>query len=86
MSRAESAARPHGAMPQKLRDYWTKGPGAAKIGWGAGGDFNRCLLNLAPYVKTAALKGLCSNLHEIATGMSTTTHAELLGGPHRHHK
>lgn len=73
-------------MPQKLRDYWTKGPGAAKIGWGAGGDFNRCLLNLAPYVKTAALKGLCSNLHEIATGMSTTEHAELLGGPHRHHK
>lgn len=69
-------------MPQKLRDYWTKGPGAAKIGWGGGGDFNRCLLNLAPYVKTAALKGLCENLHEIATGMSTTEHAKLLGHGH----
>lgn len=57
-----------GHLPQKLRRYWTHGEGAAKIGWGTGGDFNRCRAALAQYVPTRMLSGLCANLHHDATG------------------
>ena len=28
---------------QRLMEYWAHGEGAAKIGWGVGGDFDRCI-------------------------------------------
>jgi hypothetical protein len=84
MSRAESAAREHGAMPQALRDWATKGAGGAEIGWGAPGDYDRCLLVMGRHVDPKMLHGLCGNLHEIATGMSTAEHAKLLGGHDKH--
>ena len=49
-----------------LRDYWTTGPGAAKIRWGTDGDFTRCTHHLAKYVKDP--KGLCAEYHHRATG------------------
>lgn len=52
-----------------LKRYWTKGEGAAKIGWGTPGDFNRCRLQLRKYVTSGrVLDGLCANMHHQATG------------------
>jgi hypothetical protein len=87
MSDAASQARPHGDMPQHLRDYWTKGEGAAKIGWGTPGDFYKCRIELGRYLagSHADINGLCENLHEVATGMSTAEHAELLKAKGRDH-
>ncbi len=51
----------------KLRRYWTKGPGAAKIGWGSGGDFKRCVSHLRKYVGAGA-EGLCNVYHTSAMG------------------
>ena len=53
----------HPIPTDRLRDYWTKGPGAAKIGWGLPGDFNRCRTLLAQYVKPQYLSGYCANRH-----------------------
>ncbi len=48
----------------RITEYWVDGRGAAKIGWGAPGDFNRCRTNLAKYVQNPDwLAGLCANLH-----------------------
>lgn len=54
---------------QRLRTYWTKGKGRAKIGWGAPGDFNRCRRQLAKYIHNKSyLDGTCANLHYVALG------------------
>lgn len=54
----------------RLRRYWTKGKGAAKIKWGVPGDFNRCRRQLAKYVKNPDyLAGTCANMHKEALGV-----------------
>lgn len=64
----------HEATPQDakgtehLMRYWTMGPGAAKIRWSQPGDFDRCVVELGKYVGADKVKGLCSNLHQRATG------------------
>jgi hypothetical protein len=58
----------HPVDTDRLRDYWVRGPGALKIGWGTPGDFNRCRLNLAKYVKPEHLAGYCANRHYDALG------------------
>jgi hypothetical protein len=48
----------------RITEYWVDGRGAAKIGWGAPGDFNRCRSQLIKYVQNPDwLAGLCANLH-----------------------
>jgi hypothetical protein len=55
---------------QRLRTYWTRGKGAAKIRWGQPGDFNRCRRQLAKYVPNPEfLAGTCANLHKEAIGI-----------------
>jgi hypothetical protein len=55
---------------QRLRNYWSKGKGAAKIRWGQAGDFNRCRRQLAKYVPNPEyLAGTCANLHKVAMGI-----------------
>ncbi len=55
---------------QRLRTYWTRGKGAAKIRWGQPGDFNRCRRQLAKYVPNPQyLAGTCANLHRVALGL-----------------
>lgn len=49
----------------KLRKYWTRGPGAAKIRWGSDGDFDRCVTQLRKHVGERA-KGLCNIYHRSA--------------------
>lgn len=58
----------HPVDTDRLRDYWVRGPGAAKIGWGLPGDFNRCRVNLAKYIKPQHLAGYCANRHYDALG------------------
>jgi hypothetical protein len=49
----------------KLRKYWTRGPGAAKIRWGEDDDFDRCVTQLRKHVGERA-KGLCNIYHRVA--------------------
>lgn len=56
------------AGTEKLMRYWAEGEGAAKINWGVDGDFDRCVTHLSKYVSPGIVKGLCSNLHQRATG------------------
>jgi len=58
----------HPVDTERLARYWTKGKGAAKIGWGVPGDFNRCRTQLAKYVKAQYLSGYCANRHYDALG------------------
>ena len=55
---------------ERLRRYWTKGPGAAKIRWGTPGDWKRCVRYLSKYMGVRA-KGYCQLRHKEATGVYT---------------
>jgi hypothetical protein len=55
---------------EKLRRYWTKGVGAAKIRWGTPGDWTRCVKYLSKYMGVRA-KGYCQLRHKEATGVYT---------------
>lgn len=59
----------HPVDTDRLRDYWVRGEGAAEIGWGAPGDFNRCRLAVAKYIKPQYLAGYCANRHYDALGV-----------------
>lgn len=60
----------HPRETSRIRNYWTRGEGAAKIAWGTPGDFNRCRRALAKYVQNPEwLAGLCANMHKEATGV-----------------
>lgn len=59
----------------RIRRYWTHGKGAAKIRWGAPGDFNRCRKQLVKYVQNPDwLAGLCANMHKEALGFWPAQH------------
>jgi hypothetical protein len=66
-----------GGNTQTLRNYWTKGAGAAKIRWGTPGDWGRCNRELSKYMGARA-KGYCQLRHMAATGMTTSAHAKAL--------
>lgn len=55
---------------EELRRYWTVGKGAAKIRWGTGGDWTRCVRQLEKYMGPRA-KGYCALRHKEVTGMWT---------------
>ena len=60
----------HPGDTAKLKAYWAHGEGAAKIGWGTPGDFERCRAQLGKYVQRPdELAGLCANLHHDALGV-----------------
>lgn len=60
----------HPKATSRIRRYWVRGKGAAKIRWGAPGDFNRCRRQLAKYVQNPEwLAGLCANMHKEALGI-----------------
>jgi hypothetical protein len=68
------------AAARRLRNYWLRGRGAAKIRWNTPGDWTRCVKHLSKYMGTRA-KGYCQNLHKDATGLYTgdKTHRRLYG-------
>jgi hypothetical protein len=53
---------------EELRRYWTRGKGAAKIRWGTGGDWTRCVRQLSKYLGTRA-KGYCALRHKEMNGV-----------------
>lgn len=53
----------------ELKRYWLVGPGAAKIGWGAPGDFTRCENHLEKHVGPEKAKRFCAQWHHDMTGM-----------------
>ncbi len=54
------------ANDRGLRNYWTRGAGAAKIRWGTDGSFDRCVRQLGKHVTRP--QGLCAEYHKEATG------------------
>jgi HK97 family phage prohead protease len=52
---------------EQLHEYWVHGEGAAKIGWGTPGDFDRCVHHLGKYVRDP--KGYCAKAHHDALGV-----------------
>jgi hypothetical protein len=65
---------------EDLRQYWLHGKGAAKIRWGTGGDWTRCVRQLSKYMGPRA-KGYCALRHKEATGLWTgdKEHKQLFG-------
>lgn len=55
---------------EALREYWTRGKGAAKIRWGTKGDWTRCVRQLGKYLGPRA-KGYCALRHKEVTGLWT---------------
>lgn len=55
-----------GGVGHALRDYWVRGPGAARIRWGTEGSMDRCVRFLREYVRDPG--GLCAEYHRDATG------------------
>lgn len=49
-----------------LKEYWTRGEGAAKIRWGTDGAFDRCVRELRDKVRDP--QGLCATYEHEATG------------------
>src|SRR6266568_8853904 len=66
-------ANPKGT--ERLHEYWVRGPGAAKIRWGEGGDFDRCVEHLGKFIKDP--QGYCANAHHAALGIWPATHAAM---------
>lgn len=59
----------HAMDTERLNAYWAEGAGAAKIGWGEPGDFDRCRTEMRKVgVPGSMIDGHCSNLHARATG------------------
>ena len=52
---------------ERLRRYWTTGPGGAKIAWGVPGDWRRCVAQLTEHLGAGA-KGYCNLRHKEMTG------------------
>jgi hypothetical protein len=75
---------------KKIHDYWTVPgqPGYEKIGWGTGGDFNRCRVEVGEEIgensaeKLRFLNQICAQWHHDALGYWPATHAKMLGGAH----
>lgn len=57
----------HPRETERLRRYWVRGPGAAKIRWGTPNDLTRCHRHLQKYVGPFAW-GTCQNMHKEALG------------------
>lgn len=63
-------------MPPQFLKYWLTGEGAAKIGWGVPGDFDRAIAliqeaitkNGGKPLSDRIIKGLVAMLHKMATG------------------
>lgn len=66
----------HTSLPHQLESYWVHGEGAAKIGWGTPGDFDRAIALIQAAIAKGGgkplsdrvIKGLVATLHKLATG------------------
>lgn len=66
----------HPKETSRLWRYWTKGPGASKIKWGAPHDFYRCRQHLSKYIGPKYLSQTCAQWHHDALGIWPGEHGE----------
>lgn len=66
---------------ERLRQYWERGAGAARIRWGEPGDFSRCVKQLMEHAQMSKdnAEGYCYERHVGALGFSPQKHAEMEG-------
>ena len=57
------------AAGDQLENYWKRGEGAVKIGWGTPGDFTRCVHHVGKYVLDEQAKRICAQWHHDVTGL-----------------
>jgi phage head maturation protease len=63
---------------QTLRDYWSHGKGAAQIGWGSTGDYDRCVRLVSAHAEGMRdPHGYCAERHHEALGYWPATHAKM---------
>jgi HK97 family phage prohead protease len=77
--RASSDSGIPGVFPHQLANWWEHGEGAAKIRWGQGGDFDRCV-RLAvdeAHMDPERAKGFCAERHYDVLGIYPATHAAM---------
>lgn len=67
------------AAVERLRRSWSHGSMAAEIGWGTGGDFDRCVALATEHMGPEEAKGWCNLRHHDALGIYPATHAKLEG-------
>ncbi|WP_433860157.1 HK97 family phage prohead protease [Streptomyces kronopolitis] len=60
---------------EQLRRWYASGGGAAQIGWGAAGDFDRCVDIASKHMTADHAKGYCNLRHHDALGIYPATHA-----------
>lgn len=65
---AEGGADRNRGGAENFRLYWTVGPGAALIGYGTSGQFERCVAQLEKHMSTDNAKGYCANRIKEVTG------------------
>jgi hypothetical protein len=59
---------------ERLRQYWLRGKGAAKIRWGTPGAWSRCRRLLSKYMPPTMVPGYCTNLSQRLGGQGVATH------------
>jgi hypothetical protein len=57
--------------------WYEHGGGAAKIGWGAPGDFDRCVAIAGRHMRPDQAKGFCNVRHHGVLGFYPATHAAM---------
>jgi hypothetical protein len=63
---AEGGADRNRGGAENFRRYWTEGPGAALIGYGTSGQFERCVAQLSKHMTPEQAKGYCAErIHEM---------------------
>jgi HK97 family phage prohead protease len=85
---ARESPLPHPGSAERLHEYWVHGKGAAQIGWGAPGDFGRCvsLLMAHAHFTPDQARGYCNLAHHAALGIYPATHAKATGKGHHGHR
>lgn len=51
-----------------LEDYWKRGEGAAKIGWGTPGSYDRCVSHIGKHVDTDRAHRICAQWYHDVVG------------------
>lgn len=64
---------------ERLKFYWARGAGAAKIRWGEPGDFTRCVNQLMQHAEMTKdqASGYCYERHVDALGYGPQKHAQM---------
>ncbi|MFI8265281.1 2'-5' RNA ligase family protein [Streptomyces sp. NPDC085665] len=60
---------------EQLRNWYVHGEGAARIGWGTPGDFERCVSVASKHMSPQDAAGYCNLRHHDALGIYPATHA-----------